>query len=267
MSSGTAIILEDSRVQAQIISKMITELGWQCFICHDHESLFALTQTCYADLLLLDIYIEKGNTLYIIPELREMAPNVPIAVMSGGGGALAMPRTVSDAKKAKVDYMLPKPFTEMDLNKVLVQCARVTPNLAKRGHIVVVDDSTTQCTIVKKALTNALFKVSTHHSMEDALLRDDFESVTMIMIDIFMPGLGGIAGIQRLRKEYPQLPIIAMSAGLSGVMNKHEALFAAQKLGARAILPKPFLDSDLVELVEHLLTEIHDAEKFGVARG
>ena len=71
-----------------------------------------------------------------------------------------------------------------------------------------------------------------------------------VIIDIFMPGIGGIEGIKKIREKYPDAKIIAISGGF-GTMHKEQALKAAKQTGADAVLAKPFLPEALLKVVDH----------------
>jgi DNA-binding response OmpR family regulator len=88
-------------------------------------------------------------------------------------------------------------------------------------------------------------------NMEDALT--DFVRLDygLVVTDIFMAGMGGIEGIQKMRALRPKVKILATSAGYSE-MTSDAALKAAEMIGADAILPKPFSIDDLRAVVEKL---------------
>ena len=71
----------------------------------------------------------------------------------------------------------------------------------------------------------------------------------MVVTDILMPDQEGIETIRRMRLEYPEIKIIAMSGG--GRIIDIDVLDLASKLGADAVLAKPFDP-------EHLLRRISD---------
>jgi DNA-binding NtrC family response regulator len=95
MSSGTVLVLEDSRVQAQYISRMLTSLNWSAVLSFDHKMVYAQLKASRVDLMLLDVYVDSGNTLTLLPEIRELAHGVPIAIMTAGGqaGRRSIPRS------------------------------------------------------------------------------------------------------------------------------------------------------------------------------
>lgn len=73
----------------------------------------------------------------------------------------------------------------------------------------------------------------------------------VVVTDIIMPDMEGIETILRIRKGWPDLPVIAISGGGSG--EPSQALRPASRLGAHATLRKPFRPSALGELVDRLL--------------
>jgi two-component system, response regulator, stage 0 sporulation protein F len=82
----------------------------------------------------------------------------------------------------------------------------------------------------------------------------DFDAV---IIDMFMPGMDGIATIRELIKLKPYLPFIAMS-GYAFTDRKQGApdfLGMATRLGAAAALQKPFDTHDLLEAVDRSLAQ------------
>ncbi|MDI7774623.1 response regulator [Asticcacaulis sp. EMRT-3] len=256
MSRGTVLVLEDSRVQAQLISKMLTGLNWSAMLSFDHKTVFSLLKNSRFDLLLLDVYIEGGNTLMHLPEIRELAPDVPIAIMTAGGaGGGALHSTLNMARRAQADFVVPKPFAPEDLNIILQEAFKMRRAPVLPKHVLVVDD----CRVVRKLSTVALaekgYRISEARSMEEAFDRVDIAHVDIVLTDIFMPGMGGIEGIGIIKSTWPEVAIVAMSAGSDHKLDPNQALAAARYMGADALLPKPFTASDLTYLMEAVLVE------------
>jgi CheY-like chemotaxis protein len=67
-----------------------------------------------------------------------------------------------------------------------------------------------------------------------------------------MPEMDGIETIDRIRAEYPDTRIIAMSCGAD---DKQDYLKVARQIGADATLAKPFATADLLQLVWRLARE------------
>ena len=250
------MVLEDSRVQAQLISRMLSAHDWSAIMVFDHKSAFAQLRNCHVDLLLLDVFVEGGNTLMHLPEIRELATHVPIAIMTAGGaGGTALNATLNAARRAQADFVLPKPFTPVDLKVILDEAFRMRRAPTPPKHILVVDD----CRVVRKLTTTALaekgYRISEARSMEEAFERVDIAHVDVVITDIFMPGMGGIEGIAIIKATWPEVSIVAMSAGADQRVANTQVLSAARHIGADALLPKPFTASDLTFLIDAVLSE------------
>ncbi|ESQ78841.1 response regulator [Asticcacaulis sp. YBE204] len=256
MTLGTVLVLEDSRVQAQLISKMLERLNWSTVICFDYKSAYAALRTHKVDLLLLDVYVEGGNTILHLPEIREMAKGVPIAIMSAGGqGGGGLAKTLNMARQAQADFVVPKPFAPQDISTILDAAWAMRRSPVQAKHILVVDDCRVVRTLACRALVEKGYRISEARSMEEAFDRVDIAHVDVVVTDIFMPGMGGIEGIQIIRATWPQVAVIAMSAGTERGADFNQVLSAAKYMGATAQLPKPFTAGDLTLLVEAVLSE------------
>lgn len=73
-------------------------------------------------------------------------------------------------------------------------------------------------------------------------------AIDWLLLDILMPKKEGLETLVELKRDFPRLKIIAMSA--SGGRSNTDLLQVAQKLGADATLRKPFSPSALFTLVE-----------------
>ena len=77
-------------------------------------------------------------------------------------------------------------------------------------------------------------------------------NIALFMADIFMPGMGGIEGIKKIREMSPAATIIAMSGGWGGMSAKN-SLTVAQKIGADTRLEKPFTVKDVESTLQTLV--------------
>jgi DNA-binding response OmpR family regulator len=76
----------------------------------------------------------------------------------------------------------------------------------------------------------------------------------LVITDIIMPDKEGLETIMELKKEYPDLPIVAMSGG--GHMRSEDILEMALSLGAVDTLQKPFTGDDLLEMIDRCLNPV-----------
>ena len=120
-----------------------------------------------------------------------------------------------------------------------------------RNRVFIIDDEELFRIMISEILEKWGYHTVTAGSMEQVLSQDT--PVNLIIIDIFMPGMGGIEGIQRVREKWPDAKILSISAGWKS-MEKKKALEAAEQVGADFILAKPFTEEDLLKA----LTEIEE---------
>ncbi len=72
-------------------------------------------------------------------------------------------------------------------------------------------------------------------------------SPDVVLVDLMMPVMDGMETIARIRREWPDAHIIAMSGGAGG--GKWDALAAARELGADQAVEKPFEAEKLLALL------------------
>ena len=119
------------------------------------------------------------------------------------------------------------------------------------ARILIIDDDVT----LRQALTKHLERVG--HEVRQAADGDagirayERHAADVVIVDIFMPGQGGLQTIGRLRREWPAVKIVAMSGVKSA--GAIDVGGHAVALGADRFVTKPFEAATLVELVRVLL--------------
>jgi CheY-like chemotaxis protein len=76
--------------------------------------------------------------------------------------------------------------------------------------------------------------------------------VNLIISDLVMPNMNGVDFVQRVRQQFPQLPIIVAS-GSPGAVMKRLGIDSIQVPGATACIMKPFKSAELLALVKQVL--------------
>jgi two-component system cell cycle sensor histidine kinase/response regulator CckA len=89
-------------------------------------------------------------------------------------------------------------------------------SVSGQGHLLVVEDDASVRTAVVRALRGAGYLVTEAKNAEEALVvLDGTESIDMMITDMVMPGMQGIALLAEARSRRPRLPAIVLS-GYSG---------------------------------------------------
>ncbi len=108
----------------------------------------------------------------------------------------------------------------------------------------VVDDDQSVRWVLDKALRQAGMEVRSFERAEHVLEAMQTETPDVLITDVRMPGMTGIALLERLHEQAPGLPIIVITAH-TGLENA----VAAYKGGAFEYLPKPFDIDEAIDLV------------------
>jgi two-component system nitrogen regulation response regulator GlnG len=111
-------------------------------------------------------------------------------------------------------------------------------------NIWVVDDDQSVRWVLEKALRQAGMECRSFERAESLLEAIDTEVPDVLITDVRMPGMSGIALLERLCDSCPGLPIIVITAH-----SDLESAVAAYKGGAFEYLPKPFDIDEAIELV------------------
>lgn len=115
---------------------------------------------------------------------------------------------------------------------------------AVRERILVCDDDPRMRDTIVEMLTNEGFDVDTSDRAVDAIQRTMRTSYRALILDLKLPGLGGLDAIQVVKRFDESLPIIVMTGHAS-----YETEQAARTAGIFYYLVKPFNLDELVAAV------------------
>lgn len=120
-------------------------------------------------------------------------------------------------------------------------------------RILIVDKDHKSLLATARPLRKAGYDVVEAMRAEQVLSDAQKGRFDIVIMSIFLPGMGGIEAIQRIHSINPHCQIIAVSAGVEG-MSAEKAIAAAKKIGASAGFIKPLDVDALLEMV-HCLAE------------
>jgi DNA-binding NtrC family response regulator len=119
----------------------------------------------------------------------------------------------------------------------------------EKGRILIVDDDWQLSTVLSENLS-VLCECATAESAEAAIEVLEENEFGLLLTDIGLPGMSGLALCEFVRRRYPTIAVIVMS------MNTNE-LYASESLrrGAFGFLPKPFETTLLLQMVRAALAQ------------
>jgi CheY-like chemotaxis protein len=124
------------------------------------------------------------------------------------------------------------------------------PPPGSRGRVLLADDSVLTCELFGEYLTSRGFTVDFAHDGETAISAAVERKPDLIVIDISMPRLDGVAAIRRLKADERTrpIPVIVLTGHLHSPRQQE-----AQSAGAAAFVSKPCLPEEIERLIGDLL--------------
>jgi two-component system nitrogen regulation response regulator GlnG len=114
----------------------------------------------------------------------------------------------------------------------------------------IIDDDRSIRWVLEKALAREQIEFKSFASADEALAELPGNLPQMVISDIRMPGSSGLDMLQKLRNDFPNLPVIIMTA-----YSDLESAVSAFQGGAFEYLPKPFDVNHAVELIRRALEQ------------
>lgn len=118
-------------------------------------------------------------------------------------------------------------------------------------RILIIDDEESNRFTLREILEFVGHSVAEAPNGNEGLALQKSTPCDLIITDIIMPEKGGIETIRELRRNDPNLKIIAISG--SGPTREGDILKRAKQVGADMVLSKPFGEAELLEVVNACL--------------
>lgn len=112
--------------------------------------------------------------------------------------------------------------------------------------ILIVNDETAYADFIKREIKGAFpaIKINTADSGESALMMINKCTYNVIIVEMMIPGMGGINFFLEIKKLFPDIKMIFLSSHLN---SKEKKLL--EKEGLFGYLEKPFLIESLAEMI------------------
>jgi two-component system NtrC family response regulator len=113
-------------------------------------------------------------------------------------------------------------------------------------HVLILDDEKNYLLVLEALLSDAGYKVT---SINDPIMGMAFleeSEVDILITDMKMPGLSGLQVLESVKKNYPHIPVLVMTA-----FGSIESAVELMKLGAFDYITKPFSNDDLLISVQN----------------
>ncbi len=128
-------------------------------------------------------------------------------------------------------------------------------SVANQANVWVVDDDQSIRWVLERALKSDSLQVTSFDSGDAMLNQLERDRPDVVLSDIRMPGIDGFALLEQVHGEYPDLPIIIMTAH-----SDLDSAVASYKGGAFEYLPKPFDIDEATAIVMRAVEHAHEQQ-------
>ncbi|MEO8041697.1 MAG: sigma-54 dependent transcriptional regulator [Acidobacteriota bacterium] len=116
--------------------------------------------------------------------------------------------------------------------------------MAKKGSILVCDDEEIMRDVLDTILSNAGYKVDLARTGEEALEVYSLKSYDVVLMDVSMPGMGGLTALEELIKTDPEAVVLMITAFAT-----FDTAISAWEKGANGVIRKPFQNEQILGFV------------------
>jgi CheY-like chemotaxis protein len=119
-------------------------------------------------------------------------------------------------------------------------------------RILVMDDDTQMRQMLRQTLERAGYEVIEASDGQKGIDLFRQEPTDLVITDIIMPEKEGVETVIELKRDFPDVKIIAISGGSRGI-DSQGCLSYVKGLGISHVFTKPFERKELLETVQELL--------------
>ncbi|MCC6745777.1 MAG: sigma-54-dependent Fis family transcriptional regulator, partial [Acidobacteria bacterium] len=116
--------------------------------------------------------------------------------------------------------------------------------MAKKGNILVIDDEEVMRDVLENLLSGEGYRVDLAKTGEEGIARYADRPADVVLLDVSMPGMGGLRALEEILKIDPEAVILMITAYAT-----FETAISAWQRGAYNCLRKPFDNADVLKLV------------------
>ncbi len=117
--------------------------------------------------------------------------------------------------------------------------------MSRKGTILIIDDEEVMRDVLGSLLSAEGYRVDLARTGEEGLEKFRERPYDLVLLDVSMPGMGGIATLQELLRLDPEAVVVIITAYAT-----FETAMAAWQLGAFNCIRKPFQNEQILQVVE-----------------
>lgn len=239
------LVVDDEVRVRELVRDALSMKGYEVTTVPGAEQAVARIFQEPFDLILLDIKLTGESGLSVLKKIRELESKVPVVIYSG----VITAELEKEARIAGANEVLSK---DVGITQLVEQIGKIVKakdrifrdtSMRKEKPVLIVDDEPEVRHVLRDFFKKKGYNTLEAESGEKALELARSESVSAVLLDIRMPGMDGLATLEKLLEINPKLGVVMATAS-----QDDEKVKKALELGAYGYVLKPF-DFLYLELV------------------
>lgn len=242
------VVDDDDRIRS-LLMDTLSALGYSASGAKDGEEALSMLETDRFDLVIADVRMPKVNGLSLLKSIKGKDPLLPVLIITGYNFTY----TKDQAMESGADGFLAKPFRigkiEELMRKALGFKATGNDQPYRLKKILVVDDDDQLRDMLLEVLGSLDYFPIGVKDGEEALSQLKIQDFDLVVSDIRMPKMDGLALLKNIKEKDPELPVV-MITGFPSICPVQKVM----QEGADGYLAKPFRIEKIDQLMRDLLS-------------
>ena len=237
MNKLNILIVDDNKDFAESMSDVLGLDGHISEIAHSGEEAERKFRKKDYDIVFMDVKLPGRNGVESFYKIQKFKPDARVIMMTG----YSMETLLTQAVKKGAWDVLYKPI---DMEKILTMMHNVKPD-----GILIADDDPDFIEAVRRILINNGYKVFTATNGKEAIEKIKTNGIDILILDLRMPFLNGLATYIEMRKTGKIVPTIIVTAY---AREEAAAINELKSFAVSGILHKPFDPEQLLTALSSL---------------
>jgi len=244
------LFVDDEVAMRRLVQEALSLKGYEVVTAPLADQALSVITDQPLDLILLDVQLPGESGISILKKIRQLNAEVPIVIYSGAVTA----EIEKEARAAGANEVLGKDIGVMQLAErigKIVQAKRRFPegDPGREGRtVLIVDDDSGIRHLLDEFLRSKGYRTLQAENGERGVELARAEKPTVVLLDVAMPGMDGLATLKRIRENDPHMGVVMATAH-----HDDKLVRQAMELGAYGYVLKPF---DLLYLELVLLSKL-----------
>jgi len=232
------LIIDDDVDFADSLAELLRAEGLDVDVAYNAHDALALMRNGAFDLTLVDMKMPERDGVDSLLAIRALAPRARVVMMTG----YSLSARMRDAMAGGAAGILHKPL-DLSLLRTLIEHQDGTP------LVLVVEDDPDVADSLRGILEAHGYSVMAAGDGGEAVRRAVARRPDALLLDLRLPGMGGVAAYRELARRGVELPTVVLSAYLE---DERDSLCQIGALADDQILDKPVDAARLLAVMERV---------------